>query len=306
MRIVKAIYIFLLIILLVGCSSQPNITTNDTHESNSPSTTDDSQDDLPPDPEHLLFVHFIDVGQGDSILIDLEEFEILIDGGGRNSGVADYIDTYVDGTLEVVVATHPDADHIGGLIEVFNSFVIGELWHTGGTKTTQVYGDFQTAFQAEGCQIRTLTRGDTLSFSYLVFEVYHPASLTGSTNNQSIVLYLDYGEVDFLFTGDAEQEAEVSMITAGLLSDIEILKVGHHGSSSSSSIAFLDILKPEIAIYMAGEGNGYGHPHHETLVALASIDAEIYGTDIHGTIVIITDGVDYEVDLEKQTPPITP
>lgn len=280
---------------MVGCNSQPSRTPPDV-----------SQDDLPPDPEHLLFVHFIDVGQGDSILIDLEEFEILIDGGGRNSGVADYIDTYVDGTLEVVVATHPDADHIGGLIEVFNSFVIGKLWHTGGTKTTQVYDDFQTAFQAEGCQIRTLTSGDTLSFSYLVFEVYHPASLTGSTNNQSIVLYLDYGEVDFLFTGDAEQEAEVSMITAGLLSDIEIFKVGHHGSSSSSSIAFLDILKPEVAIYMAGEGNGYGHPHHETLVALTSIDAEIYGTDIHGTIVIITDGVDYEVDLEKQTPPITP
>ena len=136
------------------------------------------------------------------------------------------------------------------------------------------------------------------------FEVLSPASLTGSTNNKSIVLYLAYGEVAFLFTGDAEHEAEASMIAAGLLSDIDILKVGHHGSSSSSSPAFLNIIRPEVAIYLAG--GDYGHPHDETIIALTAVAADIYGTDIHGTIVITTDGIDYEMQLEKQAPPVIP
>jgi beta-lactamase superfamily II metal-dependent hydrolase len=259
----------------------------------------------PPPIINVLTVHFIDVGQGDSILIDSGDTEILIDGGGRNSGVVAYINDYVDGTLEVVIATHPHADHIGGLIEVFDNFVIEEYWHSGDTSTTVTYNDFKNAFQTEGCLIKVITRGDTLSVSDLDFEVLSPTSLSGSTNNQSIILYLDYGEVEFLFTGDAEEEAEASMITTGILSDIDILKVAHHGSTSSSSLEFLNILQPEVAIYMAKEGNSYGHPHSETIVSLTNIGANIYGTDVHGTIVITTDGTGYEIQLEKQALPIT-
>ncbi|MBA7653174.1 hypothetical protein ES703_61017 [subsurface metagenome] len=124
----------------------------------------------------------------------------------------------------------------------------------------------------------------------LVFKVLHPVNLSGTTNNNSIVLSLSYGDIDFLFMGDAEQEAEASMLTMGIVPDVEILKVGHHGSRSSSSAQFLDAVKPELAIYMAGKGNSYGHPHQETITALTEVGALIQGTDMYGTIVITTTG----------------
>ena len=257
----------------------------------------------PPQEEGLvtkeeLKVHFIDVGQGDSILVDLGETEILIDGGGKSPGVTAYLNNYVDGGLEVMIATHPHADHIGGLIAVLDAFDVQEVWHNGDSTTSQTYAVFIAAVQAEEAEVYEARRGDTIEVGELAFNVLHPVNLSGATNNNSIVLSLNYGEVDFLFTGDAEQEAESSMVNAGIVPDAEILKVGHHGSSSSSSAQFLDIVKPLLAIYMAGEGNSYGHPHQETIAALTQIGAEIYGTDIHGTIVVSTDGESYTIQKE--------
>ena len=123
----------------------------------------------------------------------------------------------------------------------------------------------------------------------------HPCVLVDNTNNNSIVLSLSYGNADFLFMGDAETEAEAEMLVQSVvaLPDVDILKVGNHCSRTSSSRVFLNVTKPEIAIYMAGEDNMYGHPHGETLLALQEIGAKVYGTDEHGTIVVFTDGVDY-------------
>ena len=244
-------------------------------------------------------VHFIDVGQGDSILIDLGETEILIDGGGKSPGVVDYLNDYIDGALEVMVATHPHADHIGGLIAVLDAFDVEEVWHNGDTSTSQTYAQFMAAVQAEGAEIHIARRVDEITVGELIFLVLNPATLAGTTNNNSIALSLSYGEVDFLFMGDAEQEAEASMLGAGTIPDVEILKVGHHGSRTSSSQAFLVLVRPDVAIYMAGKGNRYGHPHGETTAALTEVGAKIYGTDIHGTIVITTDSESYSVQLEK-------
>jgi len=262
---------------------------------------------LAPEPtKNELKVHFIDVGQGDSILVDLGETEILIDGGDKSSGVAAYLDDVVDGALEVMVATHPHADHIGGLIEVLDAFEVDEIWLNGDTSTSQTYSMFMSAVNSEGAQVYEARRGDIIEVGDLVFDVLHPVNLSGTANNNSIVLSLSYGEVDFLFTGDAEQEAEASMLAEGIVPDVEILKVGHHGSKSSSSAPFLDAAKPEVAIYMAGKGNSYGHPHQETIAALNEIHALIYGTDMHGTIMITTDGEAYTKKLERQAPPRAP
>jgi len=260
---------------------------------------------IPPPIEGELTVHFIDVGQGDSILVDLGETEVLIDGGNKSPGVVAYLNGFVDGALEVMVATHPHADHIGGLIGVLDAFEVDEIWLNGDTSTSGTYSQFMSAVNSEGAQVYEVRRGDTIQVGELAFNVLHPVNLSSTTNNNSIVLSLSYGRVDFLFTGDAEQEAEAIMLTEGIVPDVEVLKVGHHGSRTASSIEFLQVAKPECAIYMAGKGNSYGHPHQETIINLCEVCAEIYGTDIHGTIIITTDGATYDVHpLNNNVPPV--
>jgi beta-lactamase superfamily II metal-dependent hydrolase len=247
---------------------------------------------------NTLIIHFIDVGQGDAILIDLGDTEVLIDGGDRSPSVVEYLNEYVNGALEVIVATHPHADHIGGFIAVLNTFEVQQVWHNGDTSTSQTYSDFMDAVQAEGAEVHMAHRGDEIEAGGLTFTVLNPATLAATTNNNSIVLSLSYGEVDFLFTGDAEQEAEADMLAAGIVPDVEILKVGHHGSRTASSASFLAAAHPEVAVYMAGVGNTYGHPHAETISALEAIGASIYGTDVNGTVVVSTNGETYDVQAE--------
>ena len=256
---------------------------------------------LPESELSLLSIYFIDVEQGDSILIDYGEYEVLIDGGGKSPGVVNYLKPLVDGSLEVMVATHPHADHIGGLIDVLARYQVNEIWHNGDTATSKTYSEFMAAVDSEGTEVHIARLHDTIQAGELSLYVHHPANLEGSTNNNSIVLHLAYGDVDVLFTGDAEKEAEGAMmvLSSVRIPDVEILKVGHHGSRTASSKDFLAITSPEIAIYMAKEGNSYGHPHQETIDALTEIDAEIYGTDTNGTIQITTDGKMYNVNPER-------
>lgn len=248
--------------------------------------------------EPILYVHFIDVGQGDCILVDLGETEVLID-AGRSGGVVESLQPIIDGHLEVMVATHPDADHIGGLTYVLGAFDVDKIWLNGDTAETQTYQNFIQAVNSEGAQVRVARRGDEIRVGSLSFLVLHPVDpLVNETNNNSIVLRLAYGQVDFLFPGDAEKEAEMSMLQANLITDIDILKVSHHGSKGASSQEFLAKAKPEVAIYMAGKDNQYGHPHAETLARLQAVGAQVYGTDQYGTIIITTDGQSYQVGLE--------
>ncbi|MDD5338105.1 MAG: MBL fold metallo-hydrolase [Dehalococcoidales bacterium] len=244
-------------------------------------------------PTDTLTVHFIDVGQGDAILIDFGDTEILIDGGKKNTGAAQYISAYVNGPLEAVIVTHFDTDHIGGLLQVFEDYDVSGFWYRGETSGTATADDLMTAVDNENSAIYTVTRGDVIQVGMLQFSVLNPpVPFFEDENNDSIVLLLTYGQTDFLFMGDAEKEAETDMLS--MLTDIDILKVGHHGSDSSSSWDFLQIVKPEYAIYMAGIGNSYGHPHQVTINNLNAIGADIFGTDVNGTI---------RISIQGQNPP---
>jgi competence protein ComEC len=246
-----------------------------------------------------LDVYFIDVGQGDAILLDCGSTEVLIDGGKASPGVTVFIQPYIQGPLEAVVATHMDSDHIGGLTEVIDQFTINEIWTNGDTVNSATYTDFINAVNASTAAKHVARTGDALIAGPLTFSVQNPLDLSGTSNNSSVVLNLVYGSVSFQFEGDAEQESEAGMLSAGLIHHADILKVGHHGSRTASSQAFLSALTPYTAVYMAGVDNTYGHPHSETITALTSIGAKIYGTDVMGTITITTSGKTYQVKTTK-------
>jgi len=308
-RLLLVVILFSSLVLAAACNptnTSPTTTPTTPPTTSEPTTEPSSTPSTTPGPGQVsptgeLKVHFIDVGQGDAILIDLEDTEILIDGGDRSPGVTGYLDQYVDGPLEVMVATHPHADHIGGLIAVLDAFEVDQIWHNGDTSDSKTYSDFMSGVSAEGAEVHIARLHDVIKAGDLELYVHHPANLEGSTNNNSIVLHLAYGGIDFLFTGDAEQEAEAEMLALDSLPvpEVEILKVGHHGSRTASSADFLAVTSPEVAIYMAGVDNSYGHPHAETIAALNAIGARIYGTDVNGTIIVTTDGETYLVNTER-------
>ncbi|MFC2034030.1 ComEC/Rec2 family competence protein [Chloroflexota bacterium] len=318
----KRAFVFTVIVLVLlsnfnSCLQTSKLTT-DTESSSTPAivvSTTNSTSESPPEqvsiptppiqphtfPVEELNVHFIDVEQGDSILIDMGRIEILIDGGDRSPGVVPYLKTYVDEPIEFLVATHPHADHIGGLISVLEEFDVKEIWHNGDINPTKTYEDFMVAVQSENAPVHIAKLHDTIKAGELSLYVHNPSNISDSINNNSIVLHLAYGDTDFLFMGDAEKEAEgaMMMLSSVRVPEVEVLKVGHHGSRTASSKDFLAITNPKLAVYMAGIDNRYGHPHEETIRALNEIGAKIYGTDMHGTIIVTSNGDSYSITTEK-------
>ena len=258
-----------------------------------------------------LQVHYIDVGQGDSILILAPDGTVmLIDGGESKSGALDYLRTKGITHIDLMVATHPHADHIGGLVDVLNALPVSEVVTNGAPTTTLTYEHFLDGIANAKAVYKEAKRGDTLVLGSLTFDVLSPEGPGGDDLNEgSLVLRLVFGKVAFLFDGDAGQEAEAGMLATGEDVQAQILKVGHHGSNSASSPPFLSAVKPEVAVYCCGVGNSYGHPHEETMTALADVGAKIYGTDVNGTVVVGSDGATYQVDTEKggaRAPPSAP
>ena len=253
-----------------------------------------------------LRVHFIDVGQGDSIFIQTPDGSTaLIDGGYDNGQALAYLQRQGVTNIDVMVASHPHADHIGGLVQVMQSLDVGEIWTSGVPHTTYIYESFLDTIETQRVRYHEATTGTHIAVGDLQLEVIYLNPNTADLNDTSLVLRLAFGEVSFLFTGDAEALAEREMIqTVPEHLQATILKVGHHGSYTSSTPAFLAAVRPEIAVYSAGIDNTYGHPHEEAITNLLNSGATIYGTDTHGTVVIVTDGQTYQVTPEQNGQPV--
>ena len=240
--------------------------------------------------EGELRVSFIDVGQGDSEFIELPNGEtLLIDAGTNETGadVVNYIESLGYSSIDYVVGTHPHEDHIGGLDDVIRTFDVESVYMPKVTADTKTFEDVLDAVDEKGLTINTakagvtLVDGDGLSVKMLapVLDEYD------NTNDYSAVIKVVYGDTSFLFTGDAEQYAE-DLITGDV--DSDVLKVGHHGSSTSTGEAFLERVSPSYAVISCGLGNSYGHPHTETIEKLGGIP--VFRTDEMGTIVATSDG----------------
>lgn len=243
-----------------------------------------------------LTVHFMDIGQGDAALIACDGEYMLIDAGDNDKGTAvqNYLTKQGVSKLKYVIGTHPDADHIGGLDVILYKFECETVMMPDITNDTATYRDVIDTMDVKGYR-NTLPRvGDTYPLGSAEFTILGPRKTYSDTNNSSIVLLLTHGENSFLFAGDAEEEAETDMLQGDMAIDADVLKVGHHGSRTASSEAFLQAVSPTYAVISCAEDNSYGHPHAETLNHLRAMGVQVFRTDEQGTIVAVSDGKEME------------
>ena len=246
--------------------------------------------------ENEMKVHFIDVGQGDCIFIELPNDEtMLIDAGEYDEvdGAVTYIHSQGYDTIDYVIATHPHSDHIGGMKTIFDNFDVKNAYLSPAISTTKTYERMLDAIENSDAKAHKAFAGteiiseDNLSAIVVAPATDNPDDYTENLNDSSVILKITYGETSFLFTGDAEK-AEEDAIRTNIKCDV--LKIGHHGSRTSTSANFLKKVEPKYAIISVGEGNEYGHPTEEVLKRLEERNIEVYRTDLKGTIVVTSDG----------------
>lgn len=244
-----------------------------------------------------LTVTALNIGQGDAIYIRTPQGKDILIDGGRNRSVLSELGSVMppyDHTLELVIATHPDADHIGGLAELPSSYTIETLITNGYTDKETAAAKELEQWQERGIRTIHAHRGWQLQIEENVWmDFLHPNAppFHEDTNDDSIVLLLHYKEFEGLFTGDAPISVEQEVVQLGMLSDIDLLKVGHHGSKTSTSTELLEATHPEFAVISVGAGNEYGHPHAGPLLRLQQAGVQILRTDISGSIQCKTDGI---------------
>lgn len=244
-------------------------------------------------------VHFIDVGQGDAIYIKAPSGEdILIDAGNKRKGktVVNYLKKMKVKDIEIMIASHSDADNIGGLPEVMNSIKVKSLYAPQNSNTTAAYKNFVNTAKKKKLTIKNAKAGVKLPIKGVTAQFVGPVKTYGKTdrNNWSAVLHVTYKKNTFLFTGDAQTKAENDMIKAKKKLRADVLKVSTQGSKTATSKAFVNVVKPKYAIISVGK-NGYGHPTSQTVNTLTKAKAKVYRTDRNKTVVVTGNGSSYSI-----------
>ena len=244
-------------------------------------------------------VYFFDIDQGDATLLKGDDFSVLIDTGRHDrKDVVDLLKSVGVTELDVIVGTHPHADHIGQMAHVLETFPVKEVWLSGNDHPTKTYEKTIDAIAASEAEYYEPRAGETFDIGSLVLEVINPTEVNGDLHDGSISIRARYGKTAIMFTGDAEEQTETKMIERGYELSADVFQLGHHGSSTSNSKAFLEAINPDIAIYSAGQNNDYGHPHREIVQLLNELGIKMYGTDVDGTIVLTSNGDTYKITTE--------
>lgn len=242
-------------------------------------------------PDDRLHVYFLDVGQGDAILLRAPDGrQVLVDGGPSPAALLDELGALMpfgDRSLDLVVLTHPDADHMTGLLTLPERYRVAALLIPDGAAAYPA--SWADALADDRGELTVAQRGMQIKLDTLQITVLHaPDSTAADDNNASLVLRLDYGTTSLLLTGDAEQMTEQALLDAGAPLRADVLKVAHHGSASSTTAAFLAAVQPRLAVIQVGADNRFGHPHPDVLARLAAV--EVLRTDLNGRIEVISDG----------------
>lgn len=255
---------------------------------------------------NLLEVNFFNIGQGDAFLIEIpQRHQILIDGGPSFAILEKLAKEmpFWDRTIDLIILTHPEKDHLSGLIEVLKRYEVENIVWTGVVRDIPEYKIWESLIQQEGAEIFIAKAGQKIKWSRTVLdhlEILYPlGEIAGeefkNSNNSSIVARLVFGGNSFLFTGDAYKDVEEELVEKMLPIDSDVLKIGHHGSKTSTSDEFVKMVSPQIAVISAGKGNSYGHPHQEVLEILEKYGIKILRTDLQGDIKIFSNGVEFKV-----------
>ncbi len=252
-----------------------------------------------------LQVYFLDVGQGDSTLVICDGESMIIDGGPASA--SEFLYAFIRDTLKLehmdyVISTHPHEDHVGGLSAVLNAVPVDLILSPLTEWNSKKFESMKSLASKQGAPIIVPDEGDTLQLGGATVTVLHcwpQAGTYTTTNDTSIVVRIDYGETSIIVTGDAEYTSEYMMIDSGLPLKADVLRVGHHGSYTSTTQEFLEAVGPQYAVISCGKGNDYGHPHQVTLNKLAGI--ELYRTDLQGTVLCVSDGHNIRFTVEKET-----
>lgn len=263
-----------------------------------------------------LEIHYIDVGQGDCSLIKWEGAAVLIDCGERENAdkVLDYLKEQGVEKLDIIIATHPHSDHIGAMGDIISGIdverVIAPKVSSDMTPTTKTYERFLKTLQDKALKLTAAKPGTVYTLAGKTassmekqppkLEILAPVEDYDDLNDYSVVTRLTYGSTSYLFTGDAERKAEKDILASGADVSADVLKAGHHGSSTSTSEAFLEAVSPDVCVIQCGAGNSYGHPHAEILERFEAIGAKCFRNDINGTVKIYSDGEQIFVVPEKE------
>ncbi|XOB46203.1 MAG: ComEC/Rec2 family competence protein [Candidatus Nealsonbacteria bacterium] len=251
----------------------------------------------------FLEVSFFDVGQGDAIFIETpNNYQILID-GGPTSAVLEKLGKempFWDRTIDLIVLTHPEHDHIAGLLEVLKRYKVDFILWSGVLKDTGEYKEWKKLIEDEDVKTKIAKIGQKILTPKIFFDVLYPfEDLEGkevkNTNNTSIALRLVFNNNSFIFTGDLYKSIEKKLVDRELYLNSDVLKVGHHGSKTSTSEKFLEEVNPEITVISVGKENSYGHPHPEVLDILDKYDIKVLRTDRDGDIKIFSDGENLKI-----------
>ncbi len=255
----------------------------------------------------LLTVRFLDVGQGDAALLTCGDSAMLIDGGTPSSSsfLVAYLKELGIDRLDYLICSHPHEDHAGGLSGPLNTCTVDHVLSPTAEYSSKSFESFVKYTAKQGLEVEIPAAGDVFSFGKATVTVLGPTREYEETNNTSLVLRIDFGETSFLFTGDMERQAEADLLDSGAVLSADVLKVGHHGSDTSTSYPFLREIMPEYAVISVGEDNSYGHPDENTLSRLRDAGCTVYRTDLQGTVTAVSDGQRIAFTTSREPKPDT-